>query len=98
MYVCVQLLRSCPTLCDPWTVARQTPMCMGFCQQDTGVGSHAPLQGIFLTQGSNVHLLHWRQVLYQLSHQGAPVTVITLYDRISHISLELTFPSPLLWL
>ena len=28
------------------------------------VGSHALLQGIFLTQGSNPHLLHCRKILY----------------------------------
>ena len=27
-------------------------------------------RGIFLTQGSNLGLLHWRQILYHLSHQG----------------------------
>ena len=31
---------------------------------------HALLQGIFLTQGSNLGLLHGRQILYRLSHQG----------------------------
>ena len=30
----------------------------------TGVGSHALLQGIFLTQGSNPHLLHCKRILY----------------------------------
>ena len=40
--------------------------------QDTGVGSHFLLQGIFPTQGSNPGLLHCRQILYQLSHQGSP--------------------------
>ena len=40
--------------------------------QDTGVGSHSLLQGIFPTQGSNPGLLHWRQILYQLSHKGSP--------------------------
>ena len=33
----------------------------------TGVGCHALLQGIFLTQGLNLcllHLLHCRQILY----------------------------------
>ena len=34
------------------------------------VGSHSPLQGIFLTQGSNPGLLYCRQILYCLSHQG----------------------------
>ena len=28
------------------------------------------LQGIFPTQGSNPGLLHWRQIVYHLSHQG----------------------------
>ena len=40
--------------------------------QNTGVGSCSLLQGIFPTQGSNPGLLHCRQTLYQLSHQGSP--------------------------
>ena len=40
--------------------------------QDTGVGSLSLLQGIFPTQGSNLGLLHCRQILYQLNHQGSP--------------------------
>ena len=39
---------------------------------NAGVGSHSFLQGIFLTQGSNPGLLHCRQILYCLSHQGSP--------------------------
>ena len=46
-----------------WTVAHQAPLS----RQDTGVSSHALLQGIFLTQGSN-HVSYisciGRQVLY----------------------------------
>ena len=30
------------------------------------------LQGIFPTQGSNLSLLHCREILYHLSHQGLP--------------------------
>ena len=30
------------------------------------------LQGIFLTQGSNMGLRHCRQILYHLSHEGSP--------------------------
>ena len=37
--------------------------------QNTGVGSHSLLQGIFPTQESNQGLLHCRQILYQLSYQ-----------------------------
>ena len=40
--------------------------------KDTGVGCHALLQRIFLTQGSNLSLPYWRWVLYHLSYQGNP--------------------------
>ena len=36
---------------------------------NTGTGSLSLYQGIFLTQGSNLGLLHCRQILYQLSYQ-----------------------------
>ena len=36
------------------------------------MGCHFLLQGIFLTQGSNLGLLHFRQTLYYLSHHGSP--------------------------
>ena len=38
--------------------------------QNTGVGSHTLLQGIFPTQGLNPGLPHCRWILYQLSHKG----------------------------
>ena len=38
--------------------------------KNTGVCCHALLQGIFSTQGSNLGLLHCRQILYCLNHQG----------------------------
>ena len=40
--------------------------------QNTGMGSLSLLQGIFPTQGLSPGLLHCRQILYQLSHQGSP--------------------------
>ena len=43
--------------------------------QNTGVGSHSLLQGIFPTQGLNPGLPHCRQILYQLSHKGSPRTL-----------------------
>ena len=42
--------------------------------KNTGLGCHVLLQAIFLTQGSNPHLiylLHCRQIFYLLSHQGS---------------------------
>ena len=40
--------------------------------KNTGVDSRLLPQGIFLTQGSNLGLLHCRQILYPLSHQKNP--------------------------
>ena len=40
--------------------------------QHTGVGNISPLQKIFLNQRSNPGLLHCRQFLYHLIHQGSP--------------------------
>ena len=62
--VCVQLLQLCLNLCDPMDRSPPTPLSMGFSQQEHWSAFHAHLQGIFLTQGSNVHLLHCRQILY----------------------------------
>ena len=53
----------------PWTVACQAPPSMGFSRQEH---CHFLLQGIFLTQGSNLGLLHCRQTLYRLSYHGIP--------------------------
>ena len=38
------------------------------------MGCHALLQGIFPTQGLNPGLLHYRRILYCLSHEGSPRT------------------------
>ena len=44
-----------------------------FSGSNTGVGCHFLLQGIFLTQGSNLHLLPWQVDSFLLSHQGSPI-------------------------
>ena len=48
----------------PWTVTCQTPLSMDFPGKNSGVGCHFLLQGIFLTKGSNLLLLHCRQIVY----------------------------------
>ena len=48
----------------PWTIVYRLPCPWDSPGKNTGVGYHAPLQGIFLTQGLNLHLLHCRQILY----------------------------------
>ena len=67
---CVQLFVT------PWTVGYQASPSIGFSGKSTGVGCHFLLQGIFLTQGLKLGLLHCRQMLYPLSHQGSPQNVI----------------------
>ena len=63
------------TFCDPMTGSPGL-----FCPWDspgknTGVGGHFFLQGILPTQGSHLGLVHCKQTLYHLSHQGSFVVV-----------------------
>ena len=41
--------------------------------KDTGVGCYSPLHQIFLIQGLNPILPHFKQILYSLSHQGTVI-------------------------
>ena len=51
-FSCIQLFVT------PWTTASQAPLSIRFFSgKNTGVGYHFLLQGIFLTQGSNLSLL-----------------------------------------
>ena len=49
--------------------------------KNTGVGCHALLQGIFLTQGSNPCLLPCRWILYPLSLWGSPHLNLITFQR-----------------
>ena len=40
-----EVAQSCPTLCDPWTVAYQTPLSMGFSRQECWTGLPFPSPG-----------------------------------------------------
>ena len=59
----------------PWTVALQALLSRGFFRKNTGVGCLFLLQGIFLAQGSNPHLLcllHWQADSLSLVPPGKP--------------------------
>ena len=56
----------------PWAVARQAPLSMEFSRQEYWSGLPGPPPGIFPIQGLKPGLLHCRQILYRLSHQGSP--------------------------
>ena len=81
--LCAQLLSCVRLFTALWTVAHQAHLPMGFFREETDVSCHVLLQGIFPTQGSNVHLLCLllcRQILCQLSHKknvGAGVQVFS---------------------
>ena len=56
--VCGKSLQLCPTLCNPMDCSPPSSSVPGILQvKNTGMGCHALLQGIFLTQGSNPCLL-----------------------------------------
>ena len=48
----------------------------GFPGKNIGVGCYFLLQGIFLTQGSSLCILHCRGILYHWANEEAPVRVI----------------------
>ena len=72
-WVFALVAQSCPTLCDPWTAVHQGGLLCPwvFPGKDTGMGCHFLLQGIFPTQGSNLGLLHCREILYWLGYKGS---------------------------
>ena len=73
MHYAVLVTQSSLTLCDAMDCSQPGSSLHGDSPgKNTGVGCHALLKGIFPIQGSNPGLLHCRQILYHLSHQGSP--------------------------
>ena len=69
----VQSLQLCPTFCDPPGLKPIRLFCpWDFPGKNTGVGCHALLLGIFLTQGLKLCLLYCSWILYLLSLGGSP--------------------------
>ena len=55
---------------------------------NTGVGCHALLQGIFMTQGLNLQLLYCRQILYHQPTGEASIVLGSLQIRDVSLSQE----------
>ena len=68
--VVVLIVQSCLTVRFQRLSSNRLLCSWDFSGQNTEVGCHSFLQGIFITQGSNPGFLHCRQVLYHLSHEG----------------------------
>ena len=58
--IVVQSLSCVWLFVTPWTISCHTPLSMGFSRQEYWSGCQFLLQGIFSTQGSKAHLLHWQ--------------------------------------
>ena len=86
-----EVSQSCSTLCDPMDCSLPGSSVHGIFQS-TGVGCHFLLQGIFPTQGSNLGLLHCRQMLYHLSHLREPYFDIWGFHtwKLSHLRFHET--------
>ena len=70
---CACSLSCARSFASPWNVAHQAPWDSP--GKNTGAGCHFLLQGISLTQGSNLHLwhlLHWQVDSLLINHLGSP--------------------------
>ena len=85
MSVC-SVTQSCLTLCNPMDYSWPGSSVHGDSPgQNTRVGCHALLQGIFPTRELNPALLLCRWILYHLSHQGSPGVALDLpYNWTGH--------------
>mgnify|MGYP006996447845 CR=1 FL=1 len=71
--MCVLVTQLCPTPCNPMDSSPPGSSVHGILQERIlVVDSYSLLQGIFPTHGSNPGLLHSKQILYRLGHQGSP--------------------------
>ena len=64
--------QSCLTLCTPWTVVHQDPLSMEFSREEYWSGLPFPSLWHLPDLGSNPGLLHCKQILHHLNHQGSP--------------------------
>ena len=67
----------CPTLCNPWTVACQAPLSMGFSRQEYWSGLPFP-PGDLPHLGSNPCLLHWQADSLPLHCLGSPIPQVVM--------------------
>ena len=81
LFCCVQVFTT------PWTVEPARLLCpWNFLGNNTGGGCHFLLQGIFLTQGLNPHLLcllHWQADSLPLRCLGSPPVCLFFFNLAS---------------
>ena len=85
MCVCVcvcQSLSRVQLFLIPWTVAQQAALSMGLSRQEYWSGLPFPSPEDLPIQGSNLGLLHCRQILYHLSQQGSPGKLFSQHFKV----------------
>ena len=76
----VKSLHSCPTLCDPWTVAHQAPLSFGFSRQEYWSALTFPTPGDLPNpriEPTSPMSLALQVDSFPLSHQGSPFPLPT---------------------
>ena len=83
VYVC-SVTQSHLTLCGPTDCTAKVLCPWESSVQNTGVGCHALLQGIFLSQGPNLHFLlclHWQVDSLPLCYLGIKYTPTKMFKK-----------------
>ena len=72
LFCCCLVAKSCLTLCDPWTVAHQAPLSMGFSRQEYWSGLPLPPPGDLPNPGIESGSTAWQTNCLPLSLLGHP--------------------------
>ena len=77
----VKVTQSCQNPCDPMYCNLPGSSVHGISPgKNTGVGGHFLLQRILPNQDQSWVLLHCGQILYCLSHQGKPSSIVSEFN------------------
>ena len=66
--VCLLVMQLCPTLCDPWTVARQVPLSMGLPRQEYWHGVPFPPPGDLPNPGIQPRSFPFREAYFDIMY------------------------------
>ena len=79
---CYLVVKLCPNFsAAPWTVARQTPLFVGFSRQEYRSGLPFPSPGDLPDPGIESPSLHWQVDSFPLRQQGSPLTTLHLVNN-----------------
>jgi len=73
---CYLVTKLCPTLHDPWTVAHQVPLSIGFSRQEYWIGLPLPFPGDLPHPGIEPVFSALQEDSLPLRSQGSPIDTI----------------------